>query len=235
MVVFAVWRSVPEKTQEKWIDHFVNRPKPPISLDEARRRGLPIVVEGSLTVAEMKNLFVEMRTTAGVIKIDLLPEVAPNHVRNFVSLATHGFYDGTRFHRVHPLILIQGGDPNTRSNDRSRWGSGGGPVALEAEFSAVRHERGTVSMARRPEDPDSATSQFFICVERRPEFDGTQTVFGRVVQGMEVVDEIAAGDRDERTDQPYHPVTIEEAVVRRRSDNSEWNPHRRGPRGLASR
>lgn len=234
---FALWLSIPEKKREEAIDTLLKKPakSSPISLAEARRRGVPIIIEGSLTVPEMEDLFVELRTTEGKIKIDLLPAVAPNHVRNFVDLAAHGFYDGTRFHFVHPLYLIQGGDPNSKVDDRSGWGRGGGPVTLEAEFNATPHERGTVSMALGPDDPDSASSQFFICVERRPEFDGNHTVFGKVVQGMDVVDRIAAGARDHRTKHPYHPIAIERAIVLRRSDGSEWKPHGHKQRGLTSR
>jgi peptidyl-prolyl cis-trans isomerase B (cyclophilin B) len=234
---YALWLSVPEKKREEAIDAMFNRETSDgmISLAEAQRRKLPVIVDGSLTVPEMKDLFVELRTTKGKVRIDLMPEVAPNHVRNFVNLAAHGFYDETRFHRVNPLILIQGGDPNTRSSNRAQWGRGGSSLTLKAEFSTTPHERGTVSMARRPADPDSATSQFFICTEPQPAFNGTQTVFGKVVQGMDVVDEIAAGARDHRTDQPHHPIEIEKAIVRRTSDGSEWNPHRDTRRGLTTR
>lgn len=234
---FATWTSIPEKNRERAIEALMERSTKPevIALPEARRRGLPVIFPGAATVAEMKELIVELRTTQGTITIELLPEVAPNHGRNFLDLATHGFYDGTRFHRVNPLFMVQGGDPNSKRSDRSTWGRGNGPRTLNAEFSDTPHERGTVSMARRSDDPDSASSQFFICLERKSELDGKQTVFGKVVQGMDVVERIAAGARDAGTDQPYHPVAIERAVVLRRSDRSEWNPHGTNRHGQTSR
>ena len=114
------------------------------------------------------------------------PSVAPNHVANFVSLARKGFYDGTTFHRVIPGFMAQGGDP-------TGTGTGGPGYTIKAEFNATKHVRGTVSMARKP-DPDSAGSQFFVCFADTPNLDNQYTVFGKVVEGMDVVDKITPRD-----------------------------------------
>ncbi len=115
------------------------------------------------------------------------PSVAPNHVANFVSLAKKGFYDGTTFHRVIPNFMAQGGDP-------TGTGTGGPGYSVKAEFNATKHERGTVSMARRGDDVNSAGSQFFICFKATPSLDNQYSVFGKVVDGMDVVDKITPRD-----------------------------------------
>src|SRR5881296_3093030 len=99
----------------------------------------------------------------GEIVLKFFPDVAPNHVKNFIKLAREKFYDGTTFHRVIPGFMIQGGDPNSKSSDRSSHGMGGPGHRVKAEFSSKPHKRGILSMARSNE-PDSAGSQFFICV-----------------------------------------------------------------------
>lgn len=215
--VFAVWLSIPEKKKEQFIDFLAgstnNLARAASSPPRAARSG-PTVVKGALSVAEMKNLAAELHTTIGVIELEFLPEVAPNHVRNFIDLAKTGFYNGTRFHRVHPLFMIQGGDPNSRGDDRSRWGLGGADRFLEAEFNDTPHERGIVSMARSA-SPNSGSSQFFICVERKRELDNQYTAFAKVVKGIEVVDRIAAGARDSN-DRPYQPIAIQAVVIRQK-------------------
>lgn len=147
-----------------------------------------------------------IETTHGKIEVRLFPDVAPNHVKNFQALARKGFYDGTTFHRVIPGFMIQGGDPNTRDQERSRHGTGGPGYTVKAEFNARPHVRGTLSMARA-RDPDSAGSQFFICLAPQPSLDRQYTVFGEVVSGMEVVDKIAAENRDGR-DNPINRVEM---------------------------
>jgi len=136
-----------------------------------------------------------IHTKFGDITLKFFPEVAPNHVKNFIELAQKGFYNGTTFHRVVPKFVIQGGDPNTKNPDRSKHGMGGPGYQLKAEFNNKLHKRGTLSMARSPH-PDSAGSQFFICVADAPFLNGKYTVFGEVVAGMEVVDKIVAQPRD---------------------------------------
>jgi peptidyl-prolyl cis-trans isomerase B (cyclophilin B) len=133
----------------------------------------------------------EIETDFGVIKIKLLPDLAPQHVKNFAKLAREGFYDGLAFHRLLPGLIIQGGDPQTRNGDRSQWGMGEpGQPTVPAEFSSRPFERGTVGMARRS-DINSATSQFFICLRENPRWNGQYTVFGEVVEGIDVVDRIS--------------------------------------------
>ncbi len=138
---------------------------------------------------------VTLETDHGTINIKLLPEIAPETVRNFEGLARKGFYDGTLFHRVIPGFMIQGGDPNTKSGDKSTWGTGGPGYAVKAEFNPKPHARGIVSMARAA-DPDSAGSQFFIVVADSMFLNGQYTAFGEVTSGMDVADKIVALDRD---------------------------------------
>jgi len=150
---------------------------------------------------------VSIETRHGQIIIELLPEIAPGHVANFLKLAESGFYNGTIFHRVIPGFMIQGGDPNTRKMDKSIYGTGGPGYTIPAEFSDQPHVRGTVSMARS-RDPDSAGSQFFIVVQDVPHLNGQYTVFGRVLSGMETVDKIVAETRDPM-DNPVERVEMQ--------------------------
>jgi peptidylprolyl isomerase/peptidyl-prolyl cis-trans isomerase B (cyclophilin B) len=123
----------------------------------------------------------------GEIRIELYPEDAPKTVESFITLTRKGFYNGLTFHRVEPGFVAQGGDPNGD-------GSGGPGYKLKAEFNKRKHTRGTVAMART-RDPDSAGSQFYICFAPAAHLDGQYTVFGQVVQGMDVVDRIKVGDK----------------------------------------
>jgi len=136
-----------------------------------------------------------IETNFGNIKIKLLPEIAPETVRNFVTLTTSNFYDGTLFHRVIPNFMIQGGDPNTKESDKSVWGQGGPGYNLKAEFNSRSHLRGIVSMARAS-DPDSAGSQFFIVTSDSTFLDKQYTVFAEVVEGLEIADKIVNLPRD---------------------------------------
>jgi peptidyl-prolyl cis-trans isomerase B (cyclophilin B) len=131
----------------------------------------------------------------GKIKIKLLPEIAPETVRNFITLTKSSFYDGTLFHRVIPKFMIQGGDPNTKESDKSVWGQGGPGYNLKAEFNSRSHLRGIVSMARST-DPDSAGSQFFIVTSDSTFLDRQYTVFAEVVEGLEIADKIVNLPRD---------------------------------------
>jgi peptidyl-prolyl cis-trans isomerase B (cyclophilin B) len=127
------------------------------------------------------------------IQIELYPEIAPNSVANFVSLVEQGFYDGLIFHRVIPEFMIQGGDPSGN-------GTGGPDYSIPGEFSSngfentLKHDRGVLSMARS-QDPNSAGSQFFIMVKDSPHLDGEYAAFGKVIEGMEVVDAIVSTER----------------------------------------
>ena len=154
-------------------------------------------------------------TSKGTITFELVPELAPQHVQNFVELAGSGFYNGTKFHRVIPNFMIQGGDPNTRSASTAGWGMGNGPRQLKAEFSPAEkasHVRGAVSMARSS-NPNSASCQFFIVHGDSKFLDGQYSIFGTVLTGMEVVDAIANTARD-ASDRPLEHVTIEKATTR---------------------
>ena len=147
-----------------------------------------------------------IETTLGNIELELQNDIAPGHVKNFKDLAEKGFYDGTTFHRVIPGFMIQGGDPNTKSDDRSTHGMGGPGYTIKAEFSSTPHTRGVLSMARS-QDPDSAGSQFFVVVKDSSFLDNQYTVFGRVTKGMEVVDKIVSVPRDSK-DNPDEKVEI---------------------------
>jgi len=138
---------------------------------------------------------VNIETNFGKISFKLLPELAPETVRNFEKLAKSGFYDGTLFHRVIPGFMIQGGDPNTKTDNKGSWGMGGPGYNINAEFSSRSHLRGIVSMARS-QDPNSAGSQFYIVTADSTFLDRQYTVFGEVTEGMDVVDKIVNLNKD---------------------------------------
>jgi cyclophilin family peptidyl-prolyl cis-trans isomerase len=163
-------------------------------------------------MADYQNKVAEIHTTAGEIDIRFFPDVAPNHVKNFIDLAQKGFYNGTKFHRVIPGFMVQGGDPNTKSSDTSTWGMGGSGTRVNAEFNEIPHKRGIVSMARS-NDPNSASSQFFIVVKDSNFLDRQYTVFGQVTKGMDVADKIVGAPRN-ASDRPDKPVAIEKIVIR---------------------
>ena len=152
-----------------------------------------------------------IKTDFGDIRFSLLPDIAPETVRNFSKLAKFGFYDGTLFHRVIPGFMIQGGDPNTKNPDKSMWGQGGPGYNLKAEFNSRSHLRGIVSMARA-NDPDSAGSQFFIVTSDSTFLDRQYTVFGEVVDGIEVADKIVNLPRD-GNDCPEQEVKMLEVTI----------------------
>lgn len=145
-----------------------------------------------------------IETEFGNIVIEFFPDKAPKHVENFKKLASEGFYDGTTFHRVIPGFMIQGGDPNSKDNDKSNDGFGGPGYSLPQELNDLSHVRGILSMARSQAD---SGSQFFIMVGDAPNLDGDFSPFGRVIEGMDVVDQIVNVDRDER-DNPITRVEV---------------------------
>jgi peptidyl-prolyl cis-trans isomerase B (cyclophilin B) len=142
----------------------------------------------------------------GEIVLRFYADVAPNHVKNFVTLAKDKFYDGCTFHRVIPGFMIQGGDPNSKKPDRSLHGMGGPGHQVSAEFNSKPHKRGVLSMARS-NDPNSAGSQFFICVADANFLDWKYTAFGEIVSGMEIADKIVNVKRDGR-DNPLERVEM---------------------------
>ena len=162
-------------------------------------------------VKKMSEQQAIIHTRLGDITLKFFPDVSPNHVNNFIELAKKGFYNGTIFHRVVPKFVIQGGDPNSKNPDRSNHGTGGPGYNVKAEFSKTPHKRGTLSMARSA-DPDSAGSQFFICVAAAPFLDGKYSAFGEVVKGMEVVDKIVSQPRD-GNDNPNDRIEMTVEIV----------------------
>jgi peptidylprolyl isomerase/peptidyl-prolyl cis-trans isomerase B (cyclophilin B) len=123
----------------------------------------------------------------GKVELELYPDVAPQHVASFLELIEKNFYDGLTFHRVIPGFVAQGGCPKGT-------GTGGPGYNVKAEFNAKQHLTGTLAMARAA-DPDSAGSQFYICLAPQPSLDGSYTVFGQVTEGMDLVQKIKVGDR----------------------------------------
>ncbi len=170
-------------------------------------------------ISQYQNKVAELHTSAGEIDIRFFPDVAPNHVKNFIDLAEKGFYNGTKFHRVIPGFMIQGGDPNTVSGSPSTWGTGGSGKYVAAEFSAISHKRGIVSMARS-NDPNSASSQFFIVTSDSTFLDRQYTVFGQITKGMDVADKVVNAPKGEQ-DRPNNPTTIEKIVIRDAKDNEK--------------
>ena len=154
-----------------------------------------------------------IETKFGKIEMEFFADKAPGHVKNFKDLAKKGFYDGTIFHRVIPGFMIQGGDPNTKSDDRSAHGMGGPGYSIKAEFNDTPHKRGILSMARS-QDPNSAGSQFFIVVKKSSFLDGKYTAFGKVLSGMAVADQIVNAPRDRR-DNPDERIEMKVKVVNR--------------------
>src|SRR5436190_3789162 len=131
-----------------------------------------------------------LKTSAGEIVVEFWPEVAPKTVENFKALAQKGYYDGTAFHRIVKGFMIQGGDPLTKDSSREdQWGTGGPGHTIKAEFNERRHQRGVISMARSS-NPDSAGSQFFICLADASFLDGKYTAFGKLVRGDDVLGKI---------------------------------------------
>ncbi len=161
----------------------------------------------------MDSKIAEIHTSAGQINVRFFPDKAPNHVSNFIELAQSGFYEGTKFHRIIPGFMIQGGDPNSKNDSAPHtWGTGGSGKNLKAEFNDTDHVRGILSMARSGH-PDSASSQFFIMVAPAPHLNGQYSAFGQVLTGMDVVDKIVGAPQGPGN-RPNQPVSITKIVVR---------------------
>jgi len=162
-------------------------------------------------IKKMSETTAVIETKFGNITLKFFPDVAPGHVKNFIDLAKKGFYDGTTFHRVIPNFMIQGGDPNSKNADKRSHGTGGPGYTIKAEFNDRPHKRGTLSMARSM-SPDSAGSQFFICVKDAPFLDRQYTVFGEVVSGMDVADKIVSQPRD-ANDNPNDRIEMKVKIL----------------------
>ena len=158
-----------------------------------------------------------IRTSEGEMVAEFWPEVAPNTVENFKKLAHSGFYDGTAFHRIVKGFMIQGGDPLTKDPAKeSRYGTGDPGYKIKAEFNDRSHERGVLSMARSS-DPDSAGSQFFICLANVSRLDHQYTTFGKIIKGDDVLEkigdtEVTTSDSGERS-KPTKRVTVESIKI----------------------
>lgn len=175
--------------------------------------------------AEMAQLEAAIVTDKGTMVVVFFPDKAPNHVRNWLTLAQQGFYDGVAFHRVIRNFMIQTGCPNTRDGATGQPGTGGPGHRVMAEFNDTPHTRGVLSMARG-QDPNSAGSQFFVVhANHARHLDGQYTAFGRVVAGLEVLDQIAGVECDfgpigERS-VPRERVVIRSIEIRPRQERAE--------------
>ena len=161
----------------------------------------------SVEFIETNDPVVIFETNLGEIVIEFFPNDAPEHVKNFITLANQEFYNETLFHRIIPGFMIQGGDPNTINGNENSWGTGGPDERINAEFNSIKHNRGIVSMARSA-DPNSAGSQFFIVHKDSNFLDGEYTVFGRIAtqESFETLDKIAAVET--RGDKPINPEEL---------------------------
>ncbi len=174
--------------------------------------------KGRTSVAASKEShgLVLIKTSLGDITIQLADDKAPKHAANFRKLAKEGFYAGTTFHRVIPGFMIQGGDPNSKDDDRSNDGLGGPGYTIDAEIG-LTHDRGVIAAARQGDEVNPARksngSQFYITVAPAKFLDGQYTVFGKVVKGMDVVDKIVAVPRD-RNDNPIQKVVITKVTAK---------------------
>ena len=182
---------------------------------KALLRNLAVVLFSTLLLTALVSAeeIAVIETKFGQIEIQFFEDKAPGHVKNFKDLANKGFYDGTIFHRVIPGFMIQGGDPNTKGDDRSTHGIGGPGYSIKAEFNDTPHKRGILSMARS-QDPDSAGSQFFVVVKDSGFLDGQYTAFGKVLTGMAVADQIVNSPRDRR-DNPNKRIEMKVKVINR--------------------
>src|SRR5438552_11582095 len=145
---------------------------------------------GEKTSVNASNEVAVIKTNEGEMVVQFWTDAAPNTIENFKKLARSGFYDGTIFHRIVKGFMIQGGDPNSKDPGKeSRYGEGGPGYKIKAEFNDHSHQRGVISMARET-DPDSAGSQFFICLAPVPRLDGEYTTFGKLIKGDDVLAKI---------------------------------------------
>ena len=193
-------------------------------------RIITLIMIGSIimTSCEKQPDVAVISTKYGEIVLEFYPKGAEKHVDSFITHAKNGYFDGTTFHRVIPGYIIQGGDPNSKDDDRSNDGLGGHAAnfygegeeenpetwTLPAEFNDRPHITGTLSMARSPGRPNSAGSQFFICVGPTPQLDNKYTVFGQVVEGLDVIQKIVNTPRDRR-DNPKEKVEMTVKIIPR--------------------
>ena len=185
-----------------------------VSFAVSAQQGMLTPKTTTITKEEIKKMSTTkaiIETKFGSITLKFFPDVAPGHVKNFIDLAKKGLYDGTTFHRVIPGFMIQGGDPNSKDANKSKHGQGGPGYTIKAEFNDKPHKRGTLSMARAGH-PDSAGSQFFICVADARFLDKQYSAFGEVESGMEAVDKIVSQPRD-ASDNPNDRIEMKVKIV----------------------
>ncbi len=186
------------------------RPPAPVPVPTAPREAFYV---STLTSAEMQNKQAVIETSAGIIVLDLLPDAARNHVAHFITRAREGAYDGTTFHRVISLGIIQGGDPISKDPSRAEQYGTGGLRELRFEANAEKHTRGAVSAVLVPNSRDSAGSQFFICVTDQPALDGNYTVFARVAEGIGVAARLSQAMADARG-APLERLEMKKVTIR---------------------
>jgi len=195
---------------------------------------LTLLVIGVLFMTtEKENNVAVISTNFGDMVIEFYPDIAPMHVESFMALANEEYFNGTTFHRVIPGFMIQGGDPNSRNENRATHGTGGragkffglgneedpSTWLIPQEFSDTPHVKGILSMART-NDPNSASSQFFVCHDNANFLDNNYTVFGKVIDGLDIIDEIANVAKDQN-DNPLERVEMSIRIAKRSEVLSE--------------
>jgi peptidyl-prolyl cis-trans isomerase B (cyclophilin B) len=175
------------------------------------RAELPLLVGNPAPPADAPRVRID--TSAGQIEVALFPAKAPKHVENFLKLAQDGTYVGTKFHRVIPNFMIQGGDQNSKEGPPETWGTGDAGYKLAPEFSDLGHFRGALAMAKKDGESESSGHQFYITVGEAHWLDDVHTVFGVVVSGQEVADAIANAPKDAANDRPNEPVVVNGVTV----------------------
>ena len=192
------------------------------------------VVIGVLFMStEKENNVAVISTNFGDMVVEFYPDIAPMHVESFMALANEEYFNGTTFHRVIPGFMIQGGDPNSRNENRATHGTGGragkffglgneedpNTWLIPQEFSDTPHVKGILSMART-NDPNSASSQFFVCHDNANFLDNNYTVFGKVIDGLDIIDEIANVAKDQN-DNPLERVEMSIRIAKKSEVLSE--------------
>ena len=195
---------------------------------------LTLLVIGVLFMTiEKENKVAVISTNFGDMVVEFYPDIAPMHVESFMALANEEYFNGTTFHRVIPGFMIQGGDPNSRNENRATHGTGGragkffglgneedpSTWLIPQEFSNTPHVKGILSMART-NDPNSASSQFFVCHDNANFLDNNYTVFGKVIDGLDVIDQIANVAKDQN-DNPLEKVEMSIRIAKRSEVLSE--------------
>lgn len=202
-------REIPTVPRYLWSILFLFLITFSVSSQPARKKNAP-PPDPPVTVEEASNLEAVITTEMGVIRMEFYPNKAPNHVFAFIKRARSGYYDGSAFFRVIARALIQGGDPILKENaPRAKWGTGALSL-IKDEFSDLKHESGTVSTVRIPEQANSGGAQFFICYGPQTQLDGKFSAFGKVTEGLTVVEKISMveADKDKKTDKPIRIISI---------------------------